>query len=279
MGAFEWNLEDENECGFSDGRCANSDNKFASYESPCHDSVQCVKRAISALENKLQGSGFDAETDVAAFEAIRDAIAALECAGNKALSGHFSALTSNYEAAISVCLSRLELKLQGDDIDEADFTTLADLAAAIVGLDTVGSTALSAQFMALSRNYEAPVALSISRLKSDIRGAGFAAGTGHATFEAISDAIAALESAGNTVLSNQFAALTTNYEKALSSAISGLEQILHEKKDVKVADFRTLAEIAAAIEALDTGDAARLSEQLTTVTVKYHKLSLRRLMR
>ncbi|MDE4142962.1 hypothetical protein [Phaeobacter gallaeciensis] len=227
-----------------------------------------IETAISDLEAKLEGAGFDAETHIATFEAISDAIAAFEAEGNSRLSEQFATLTSNYKAAIETAISVLEEKLQGSGVEAADFTTLANLAAALEALDTACAAALSEQFSTLTTNYEAAIETAISDLEAKLQGAGFDAETDPATFEAISDAIAALEAAGNTSLSEQFATLTSNYEAAIETAISALEQELRGAGD-DAADFTTLAKLAAAIEALDTSGAAALSEQFSRLTTNY----------
>ena len=116
-----------------------------------------IETAISDLEAKLEGAGFDAETHIATFEAISDAIAAFEAEGNSRLSEQFATLTSNYKAAIETAISVLEEKLQGSGVEAADFTTLANLAAALEALDTACAAALSEQFSRLTTNYQAAI--------------------------------------------------------------------------------------------------------------------------
>lgn len=227
-----------------------------------------IETAISDLKTKLQGAGFDAETDIATFEAISDVIAALEAAGNTWLSEQFVKLTSNYKASIETAISVLEKKLQGVGVEADDFTNLANLAAAIEALDTACAAALFEQFSTLTTNYEAAIETAISDLEAKLQGAGFDAEIDLATFEAISDAIAALEAVGNTSLSEHFATLTSNYEAAIETAISALEQKLRGA-GVDASDFTTLGNLAAAIEALDTAGAAALSEQFSRLTTNY----------
>jgi hypothetical protein len=98
--------------------------------------------AISDLVVKLQASGFEAGTDLVAFEIIIDLIHEIESGGDSAFPVDLPAITMTYiaaiyKAAIYKAIYTLEHKLQRYGVDAADFTTLSGLRAAIDVLNTV----------------------------------------------------------------------------------------------------------------------------------------------
>jgi len=98
--------------------------------------------AISDLVVKLQASGFEADTDLVAFEIIIDLINEIESGEDSAFPVDLPAITMTYisaiyKAAIYKSIYTLEHKLQKYGVDAADFTTLSGLRAAIDVLNTV----------------------------------------------------------------------------------------------------------------------------------------------
>ncbi|MEN8742657.1 MAG: hypothetical protein ABF308_23185, partial [Phaeobacter gallaeciensis] len=97
--------------------------------------------AISDLVVKLQASGFEADTDLLAFEIIIDLIHEIESGGDSAFPVDLPAITMTYittiyKAAISKAIYTLEHKLQRYGVDADDLTTLTGLRAAIDALNT-----------------------------------------------------------------------------------------------------------------------------------------------
>ncbi|MDE4142899.1 hypothetical protein [Phaeobacter gallaeciensis] len=97
--------------------------------------------AISDLVVKLQASGFEAETDLVAFEIIIDLINAIESGGDSAFPVNLPTIAMTYivtiyKAAISKAIYTLEHKLQRYGVDADDLTTLTGLRAAIDALNT-----------------------------------------------------------------------------------------------------------------------------------------------